>query len=180
MGKYAIFLGENFEDVEAVTQIDIFRRAGIELDIYGVGGKSIVSRSGIVYTAELEFKSSHDLSVNEYAGILLPGGPGTQALVKNAELLEVIRAFAAVGKLIFAICAAPLLLDRAGVLDGKRYTCFPGTQISNGKHVEERVVVDGNFITSRGLGTSLDAALKLVEVIISREKSDEIKRQVVY
>lgn len=178
--RYCIFLGHNFEDVEAVTVIDLLRRAKVNLDIYGVGNELIMSRSSVIYKTEHVFKRELDVNVKEYDGILLPGGPGTDELVKNDQLIGVIWKFHEMRKLVFAICAAPRLLDKAGVLHGKKYTCFPGTEIKTGTHVDEKVVVDGNVITSQGVGTSLDAALKLVEIIVSKEEAENQAKKVLF
>jgi protein deglycase len=178
--KYCIFLGNNFEDVEAVTQIDLLRRASVPVDIYGVGSGSIQSRSRITYQTDRVFVKESDVDAGQYDGILLPGGPGVSELVKNGELLKVIRKFYDEKKLVFAICAAPQLLDRAGVLEGKNYTCFPGTEIRSGIHHDERIVIDGNIITSQGVGTSLDAAIKLVEIIVSKAESEKQAEKVLY
>jgi protein deglycase len=178
--RYCIFLGHNFEDVEAVTLIDLLRRASVPVDIYGVGSGSIISRSKIAYAAEKVFEKEEDVDVDQYDGILLPGGPAVSELVNNEALLKVIRKFHDRRKLVFAICAAPQLLDRAGVLKGKNYTCYPGTEIHSGYHLNDRIVIDGNIITSQGVGTSLDAAVKLVEIIVSKEEADKQAEKVVY
>lgn len=177
---YCIFLGKNFEDVEALTQIDLLRRAKVKVDIYGVGGSSITSRSGVVYQTEKVFNKAADVNVRDYEGILLPGGPGVDDLAKNEELLSTIKNFYQMNKLVFAICAAPLLLDRAGILDGKKYTCYPGTDVKSGKKTEANVVIDGNIITSRGVGTSLEAAIKLVEIIVSPAEAKIQAEKVLY
>ncbi len=170
--KYCIILGNDFEDVEAVTVIDLLRRAKVPLDIYGVDNTVVKSRSNLMYTAEKLFRSEDDISPDQYDGIILPGGPGVRELAENAELLNVIRKFDGARKLIFAICAAPVLLDKAGVLDGRRFTCYPGTRIESGKCEENNVVTDGHLITSRGVGTALEASIHLLERIVSREEAD--------
>lgn len=170
--KYCVILGNNFEDVEAIALIDLLRRAKVTLDLYGVGNDVITSRSNVKYQTERVFQNEADIDVAAYDGILLPGGPGVDALVKNAALVRVIAAFGAAKKLLFAICAGPLLLDEAGLLAGKRYACFPGVAVKSGTLVNQAVVVDGNIVTSQGVGTALEAALKLVEIIVSREEAD--------
>ena len=178
--SYCVILGNNFEDIEAVSFIDVLRRAKVALDLFGVGADSIKSRSNVVYKTEKVFLKETDIDAGRYDGILLPGGPAVDALVKNSALLAVIREFAGRGKLIFAICAGPRLLDAAGILGGKRYTCYPGTPISSGTHVDEAVVVDGNIITSQGVGTALAAALKLVEIIVSKEEAANQAHKVLF
>jgi 4-methyl-5(b-hydroxyethyl)-thiazole monophosphate biosynthesis len=177
---YCIILGNNFEDVEALAVIDILRRAKIPVEIFGVGSDKIKSRSNIIYFTEKVFMSEKDVDPSKYEGILLPGGPGVGELAENNELLKIIREFNRQKKLIFAICAAPLLLDKAGVLEGKKYTSYPGTEIKSGTFVDRKVVIDENIITSKGVGTALDAALKLVEVIKSKEEAMQLAEKIVY
>ena len=180
--KYCIILGNNFEDIEAVASIDILRRAGVPLDVYGVGGDTIKSRSMLTYKAERVFMKAGDVSVDEYDGIILPGGPGTKQLYNNEELISLIRGFHAKDKSIFAICAAPTLLDKAGVLTGKRFTCFPGSvsEIKSGTHVDQSVVVDGKLITSQGAGTAVDFGLALVAAIVSPNEAKTQAEKIVY
>jgi len=177
---YCIILGNNFEDVEALAVIDILRRAKIPVEIFGVGSDKIKSRSNIIYFTEKVFMSEKDIDPSKYEGILLPGGPGVGELAENNELLKIIREFNRQKKLIFAICAAPLLLDKAGVLEGKKYTSYPGTEIKSGTFVDRKVVIDENIITSKGVGTALDAALKLVEVIKSKEEAMQLVEKILY
>lgn len=169
--SYVIFLADDFEDIEAVTLIDLLRRAKIDLKVYGVKSNKIKSRSNIIYQTEQIFIKEADVDVNYFKGILLPGGPGIANLTRNEDLLNIIRKFSAQDKLIFAICAAPLLLDQAGILNGKNYTCYPATPVRNGTYVEDDVVIDGNIITSRGVGTAIKASLKLIEIIVSKEEA---------
>jgi 4-methyl-5(b-hydroxyethyl)-thiazole monophosphate biosynthesis len=169
--SYCVFLGDGFEDVEAVAVIDVLRRARVTVDIYGVGREEITSRSHLVYKAEKIFRTKEEIDLQEYEGILLVG---------NTELLSVIKAFHAAGKLVFAICAAPRLLDAAGVLEGRRYTCYPNTPVRNGTRVDQPVVVDGNIVTSQGVGTALAAALKLVEIIISRSEAGTQAKKILF
>ncbi|MGA2142379.1 MAG: DJ-1/PfpI family protein [Brevinematales bacterium] len=178
--KYALIMGENFEETEAVTAIDLLRRAGVTIDIYGVGSSSIKGRSGLTIMTDRIFKNEADLDINEYGGILIPGGPGASLLAGNRALLNIVRGFNGANKLIYAICAAPMVLDRAGILGGRNYTCFPGTEISSGKRLEDRVVIDGNIITSQGVGTALDAAVKLVEIIVSAAESRKQAEKTLY
>lgn len=178
--KTCIILGNNFEDIEAVTLIDLLRRAKVTVDIFGVGDNHIMSRSSVIYKTEYVFKHEKDLNFKEYDGILLPGGPAVDELVKNEELIRLIRNFYNYGKTVFAICAAPRLLDKAELLEGKKYTCYPGTEIRNGTRLEEKIVIDGNIITSQGVGTSLDAAIKLVELFASKAEADAQAKKVLY
>lgn len=180
--KYCMILGQGFEDVEALAPLDLLRRTGVEVETFGVGSGWISGRTRVPMKTDKIFHQQADLDVNAYAGILLPGGPGADALADNADLVKVVKAFHAQDKLIFAICAAPKILDRAGILKGRRYTCFPAAQaaIKAGQYCEESVVVDGNIITSRGMGTAIDAGLKLIEIIVSPDEARNQAQRVVY
>lgn len=173
--KYCVFLGQHFDDIEAITIINILRRSDIMLDVYGVDDEFIKSFTGVQYKADYVFKKFSDIDVSEYKGILLPGGPGVERLLQNHELIHLVHKFNSESKLVFAICGAPVLLDKAGVLEKRKFTCLPAVTslIKSGTRVDEKVVVDGNVITSKALGTSMDAALKLVEMIKSKEKAIE-------
>jgi len=177
---YCLILGNNFEDVEALAVIDILRRARVAVEIFGVGSDKIKSRSNIIYFTEKVFQNEKDVDITQYDGLLLPGGPGVNELANNTEIIKLIKNFFKEDKLIFAICAAPMLLDIAGVLANKKYTCYPGTIINSGTFVDKNVVIDGKIITSKGLGTSIDAALKLVEVIVSKKEAIELAGKIIY
>jgi 4-methyl-5(b-hydroxyethyl)-thiazole monophosphate biosynthesis len=178
--SYCVILGRDFEDIEALAFIDVLRRAKVSLDLYGVGGDMITSRSNVVYKTEKVFLNEKDIDIGKYDGILLPGGPGVDVLAKNTPLLKVIKKFYEAKKTVFAICAAPYLLDCAGILAGKRFTCYPGTEIKSGKPLAERVVIDNNIITSQGVGTALDAAVTLVELFVSKDEAEAQKKKILY
>ncbi|MFN4217296.1 MAG: DJ-1 family glyoxalase III [Brevinematales bacterium] len=180
--KSALILGKNFEEIEAITLIDILRRAQIEVMIYGVGTKVVTGSHQIIVQADDLFEKVDDIDVESFDALLLPGGPGVQELAKNDGLLELIRRFVKSGKWVYAVCAAPLLLDRAGVLQNKNFTCYPGTvsAITSGHHQNEPVVVDGKIVTSQGVGTSLVASLKLVELWVSDEEARQLAERVVF
>lgn len=179
MGKTCcIVLGHGFDDIEAITVINLLRRADIRIDIYGVGEKTIGSFTKVTYQTEFVFHHSADISECKYDGLLLPGGPGVKELLNNSELITLIQNFHAANKLIYAICGAPLLLEAAGVLRGKQYTCLPSvaSMITSGNRVEKNVVWDTNIITSKALGTSFDGALTVIQALASEEKCQEIKK----
>jgi|YNPMSStandDraft_2_1061718.scaffolds.fasta_scaffold00745_3 4-methyl-5(b-hydroxyethyl)-thiazole monophosphate biosynthesis len=180
--RVAIILGNNFEEIEAITPIDILRRAEIEVVSYGVGSHEIVGSHQIPVKADRVFVSEEDIDVEEYDALLLPGGAGVNQLVENSHVLELIQSFVKAEKWVYAVCAAPLLLDRAGVLNGKNFTCYPGTRpsIKTGIHHDDPVVVDGKLITSQGVGTSLLASLKLVELWVSGEEARQLAERIVF
>ena len=180
--KYLILIHNKFEEIEGLAQVDIFARAKIPIDMYGIDDDVIVGRSGITVQTPFVFKKVGDIDVAGYDGLLIPGGPGIDTLMNNEEVINLIKAFQGSAKLIFAICAAPKLLDKAGILNGKRFTCFPGavSEIKSGTHINERVVIDKNIITSQSAGTAIEAALKLVEIIVSKDVSQTIAKAIVF
>ena len=161
MAKVAVILANGFEEIEALTVVDVLRRANISCDMVGfeeqmTGSHDIQVKADRVFDGDL---SDYDL-------IVLPGGmPGSVHLRDNPALISEIKAFDQAGKKIAAICAAPIALHQAGALKDKRFTCYDGVQenISDGIYRKETVVVDGNLTTSRGPSTALAFAYELVE-----------------
>lgn len=164
MAKVAVLLAEGFEEIEALTPVDVLRRASITCDMIGLTDLQVTGSHAISVQADKVF----DDDLSAYDMIVLPGGlPGSTNLRDHEALIATLQKEAADGKFVAAICAAPIVLDRAGLLEGKTYTCFPGQEktIATGHHVAEVVVVDGNIITSRGAGTSLAFAYRLVDLL---------------
>ena len=176
--KVLVFLAEGFEEVEAITPIDYLRRSGIEVTVTAVGESLAVKGShGIQITADALLKSLLEggkLLPSAWDGVVVPGGlPGADNLAASRETGVFIREMAAEGKLICAICAAPArVLSPLGLLKGRSFTCFPGEEEKvvspssascGAQWKEDRVVVDGSFITSRGAGTAGEFACAIVE-----------------
>jgi len=174
---YALLLAPGFEEVEAVTPADFLRRAGIDVRLVGVGGRLVEGSHGIRLEADLTLEELAE----EPEGVILPGGmPGAANLAASPAAVELIRRVHSQGRLVAAICAAPaVVLEPAGVLAGKRATCFPGFEerFTTARFSASRVVVDGNLITSRGPGTAAEFAVKLIEHIAGREKAQEVHRR---
>ena len=169
---------DGFEEIEALTVVDILRRAGLEIIIAGTVDGLITGRNKI----KIEPDELLDEVINEsFDMIYIPGGPGTNTLAKDQRILSKIREMHSEDKLIAAICAAPKVLHVAGILGGKIVTSFPAVK-NDLKDIraysEDRVVIDGNLITSRGAGTSLEFALKLVEILLNKEKSTGIANDI--
>lgn len=161
MKKVATILANGFEEIEALTIVDVLRRAGIDCDLIGM--EETVTGSHQI-TVEVDRLWNGDLS--DYDGIFLPGGmPGAANLRDNAELITALQEESGKGKTISAICAAPIVLARAGLLKDKHYTCYDGfeEEIQDGHYQKETVVKDGNLLTSRGPSTALALAYALVE-----------------
>ncbi|HFR3425799.1 DJ-1/PfpI family protein [Streptococcus suis] len=164
MVKVAVMLANGFEEIEALAPVDIFRRADFQCDMIGLTSIRVEGSHAI----KVEADSLFDGDLSQYDLIVLPGGmPGSINLRDDDRLIAELQKAVTNGKRVAAICAAPIVLDKAGLLDGRRYTCFPGKEadIASGSHVENNVVVDGPIITSRGAGTSLEFAYKLVDLL---------------
>ena len=175
MPKVLIPLAQGCEELEAVTIINILRRAGIEVVSAGLDTQPVRASRGTVLIpdAVLDAELKHD-----YDMVVLPGGlPGTTHLRNDARILELVKRMAQQGKYVAAICAAPSVLAEAGLLDGKRATCYP-TCLDDFPSVNVQaaaVVKDGKLITSRGPGTAMDFALTLVEHLVGQTKRQEVE-----
>lgn len=176
--KIAVHLADGFEEIEAVSIIDVLRRADIEVLVVSVSGKTEVAGAHqINVKADMLFEQ---VDYDDVYMIVLPGGmPGSSNLDAHAGLKELIRKFDAGDKQLAAICAAPLVYGNLGILEGKQAVCFPGFEkYLKGAEVLTIPVVDsGNVITSRGPGTALKFALKIVEKAVSAEKAKSLARQ---
>ncbi len=181
MKKTAMLFANGFEEVEALTVVDLLRRAEIVCDIVALdGAPEIVGAHGIAVRADKAFA---DVTMDAYDALLLPGGqPGTTNLGNDERVLALLREFSAAGKLTAAICAAPTVLAKAGLLEGRRATCYPGLEgrLTGAAASMESVVEDGTVITSRGVGTAIPFALALVAYLDSRERADALAKAIVY
>ena len=181
MKKLGVFMADGCEEIEALTVVDIARRAGIETAMISVSGKKEVTSSHKV-TFQTDIPAEF-MDYDKLDGIVLPGGmPGTINLGKNECVQKIIADFASKGKLVAAICAAPSVLGEAGLLQGKKATSYPGFEDKLlGADVSfEAVVKDGNIITSRGMGTAIEFSLAIVEYLLDSEKAEEIRKGIIY
>ena len=168
-----VYLAPGFEEIEAVTIIDLLRRANIEVTVAGIKDKSVRGAHGITILSDIYDK---EVEPDDYDYLVLPGGqPGTDNLKKNKYIIELIKKFKHENKLIAAICAAPTVLLEAGILESKRVTSYPSEKhlFASSIYEESPVVKDGNIITSQGVGTAIDFALDLIGEI----KGSEVKRE---
>ncbi|MDN5305182.1 MAG: protein deglycase [Fusobacteriaceae bacterium] len=180
MKKVAIHLAKGFETVEALTQVDLLKRAGINIITVSVTQEKVVeSAQGVKVTVD---KLLNEVNYDEIDMIILPGGmPGTTNLENSDDLKRIIIDFDIDNKYIAAICAAPMILGKMGFLEEKNATCYPGFEkyLLNANYLpNEKVVVADNIITSRGVGTAIDFGLKLIEILIDKEKSDEVAKSI--
>jgi 4-methyl-5(b-hydroxyethyl)-thiazole monophosphate biosynthesis len=179
MPKALVTLAEGFEEIEAVTIIDVLRRGGIEVMTAGL--ESIVVTGAHQMTIMADQILQH-INASEYDLLVLPGGPGTQNLKADPRIIEIVKNQAAANKFTAAVCAAPTVLSAAGVLKDKRATSFPSSEadMDVAEYVYEPVVVDGKIITSRGPGTVMAFALKLVELLQGKTLADKLAESMVY
>jgi 4-methyl-5(b-hydroxyethyl)-thiazole monophosphate biosynthesis len=178
MKKVALYLAEGFEEIEALATVDILRRAEVEVDLVSITDKlEIIGSHGIKVMTNLHID---DVKFKKYHMIVLPGGmPGTINLDSSDILKEQIIEFKKKDKYIGAICAAPMILGKMGLLDGKNATCYPGVEenlLGATYRPDIDVVVDGKIITSRGAGTAMKFALKLVELLKGEDVSKKLEK----
>ncbi len=175
----AVHLHTQFEEVEAITVIDLLRRAGIQTDVLSLESQLwIKGAHGIEIKCDLLLK---DAKAN-YDIYIIPGGPGVDALLDNQAFIELVKSWGNKGCLIAAICAAPRILSTAKLLNGKKIACFPAVEasISEASISQDQVVKDGNIITSRGVGTSIPFALSIIGELQGEDKADYISKQIVF
>jgi 4-methyl-5(b-hydroxyethyl)-thiazole monophosphate biosynthesis len=168
-------IADGTEEIEAVCIIDVLRRAGAEVVVASVGEKTVTCSRGVQIVADTLIG---DCNSESFDMIVLPGGvPGAQNLRDSADLTELLKKQVGADGFFGAICASPaVVLQAHGLLENRRATSHPGftDQLEPNAFIESRVVVDGNCITSRGPGTALEFALKLVELLYGKEKAREV------
>mgnify|MGYP005650057409 CR=1 FL=1 len=173
--KILVPVAQGTEEMEAITIIDVLRRAGAEVIVASVDEINIKASRGVEFKAEKLIK---DCVNEEFDLIVLPGGiPGAENLKNSEELGQLLKQQAEKKKYYGAICASPaIVLHHYGLITPGKVTCHPGfaSQIENGNVLGSKVVVDGNCITSRGAGTACDFALELVSLLYSEDKKKEV------
>ena len=180
MAKAVILLADGFEEVEMFTVHDVLKRAGVDVRLTTIkaGTMEVVSAQGVRVIAEQEFEAG---ILSFYDALILPGGTdGARSLGESAEVIELVKKFMIMGRIVGAICAAPAeVLHRAGVTAGRTLTSYPAyrTSFPEANYVEQDVVVDGNLVTARGPGSAMEFALKLLEKLngnVERIKADMV------
>jgi 4-methyl-5(b-hydroxyethyl)-thiazole monophosphate biosynthesis len=170
-----VLFAEGSEELEAVTIVNILRRGGVSVSLAGLTSGALRGSRGITLQPDTLLEAALN---QEFDMIVLPGGqPGTNNLIADARVLQLVKKMHAQGKYVTAICAAPSVLATAGLLDGKRATSFP-TALNNFPNVNLQaaaVVEDGTLITSRGPGTAMDFALTLLERLVGAAKRVEVE-----
>lgn len=174
--KVLVFLAEGFEEIEALTCIDVLRRGNVRVDSVSINNnKTVKGAHNIV--VECDF-TKDEINPDYYDMVVLPGGGlGTENL-KNSDIVDsVLKSFIKEDKFVTAICAAPSVLGVKGYLQGKKAICYPGFEgeLKGAVVTDEKVVTDGKIITSKGPGTAMDFALTLLEVIKGSEAKNSVK-----
>jgi 4-methyl-5(b-hydroxyethyl)-thiazole monophosphate biosynthesis len=177
MASVLVPLAQGCEELEAVTVVDLLRRAGIGVVTAGLDDRPVRASRGVVLIPDTTLSEVLD---QEFDMIVLPGGqPGATNLARDERVSGLLKRLARAGKYTAAICAAPAVLAQSGLLEGRRVTSYPGSLDAHGvagmQYVEEQVVIDGPVITSRGPGTAMDFALRLIEVLAGKEKRSEVE-----
>ena len=179
MSKLAVFLANGMEEVECLAVVDVARRAGVDVRMVSVTGDlSVTGSHGITVRADQLFEADACRGAD---ALYLPGGlPGTTNLGAHEGVCALAREFAAQGKHVAALCAAPSVLGRLGLLRGKRATCYPGFEdaLEGAKNTRDGVVTDGNVTTGRGLGFAVDLGLELVRVLEGEAKALDVKQRI--
>ncbi|HEB56418.1 MAG TPA: DJ-1/PfpI family protein [Gammaproteobacteria bacterium] len=177
MATVLVPLAQGCEELEAVTIVDLLRRAGIEVVTAGLDERPVVASRGMVLIADMTLDQAMQ---KDYDMIVLPGGlPGADHLDQDPRIQTLLKKMDHENKYIAAICAAPKVLASAGLLDGRQATSYPGSldqhSVSNMDYREQAVVIDNKLITSRGPGTAMDFALTLIEQLLGRDKRAEVE-----
>ncbi|MBR5139603.1 MAG: DJ-1/PfpI family protein [Clostridia bacterium] len=170
----AVLLADGFEEIEALTPVDMLRRAGLDARTVAIGSKIAVGSHGIPVICDLEAK---EVCENEISMLVLPGGmPGSLNLDASADTDRFINAVLKNGGRLAAICAAPLVLGRRGLLKDKEAICYPGfeNELTGAKISKKAVVTDGNITTAKGMGVALEFAKELVALLCGEEKKNEL------
>lgn len=182
MAKVYEFLANGFEEVEALAPVDIFRRAGVEIQTVSVTGSEWVESShGVTIKADVKFEDMRDF--NDADMLMLPGGlPGATNLNEHAGVREALLAHNAKGKHIGAICAAPMVLGSLGLLKGRKATCSPGFEkyLEGAEYTAELFTVDGNIITGEGPAATFPYAYEILKMFVGEAKTKELQQKMQY
>lgn len=178
--KFACLLSDGFEDTEALATVNLLRRTDIKIDLISVFNKKFVTGAhGTIVKPDLMMKK---LSEEDYDGLLIPGGGHSFVLRETKEVLDLVNTFFEHKKWLMAICAAPTVFGKMGIMDGLKYTSFPGTQKDMGAaiRVEEKAVRDGIFITAKSVGSVYEFVFAIVENILGKKALENLKKNIVF
>ena len=170
----AVLLADGFEEIEALTPVDMLRRAGLDVVTVGISSKIAVGSHGIAVVCD---KTPEEVDLSAVSTVIFPGGmPGSLNLDASPFSDAIIKSVTERGGRIAAICAAPLVLGRRGLLKGKRATCYPGfeNELIGATVTGESVVTDGNITTAKGMGVALEFSKELITLLVGKEKAEEL------
>ena len=171
-----VLLANGFEEIEALTPVDMLRRAGLEVKTVGISGIRAVGSHGIAVECDA---TPDDVNLSRVKAVIFPGGmPGAENLDKSPFSDKAIDAALKNGGHLAAICAAPLVLGRRGLLRGRRAVCYPGFEgeLVGANILDKRVVTDGNITTAVGMGAALEFALEIVQILTDEKRAEELSR----
>ncbi len=175
MKKIIVPLANGFEELEAITVIDVLKRANLEVEIIALDDLEVESSNQVLVKADKKLK---EIKKKDLAGMILPGGmPGAKNLKNTSKIIEITQYLANKNALVAAICAAPIVLSEAGVIFDKKVTSYPGfeEELNAKQYLEERVVIDQNIITARGPGVALEFAISIIEYLKDEDEANKIK-----
>lgn len=180
--RILVFLADGFEEIEALTVVNYLRRASIEVDTVSITeDRQVKGAHDIIVTADKKISELEHPQI--YDGVVIPGGiPGATNLRDNAGVIDIVKKLDEEKKLVAAICAGPIVLQKAGIIGGKKVTSYPGfeDQLEGCKYCEDRVVKDGHIITARGPSIAEDFAMKIIGYLLGQGKINELKENVLY
>lgn len=181
MKKVYVFFADGFEEIEGLTVVDMLRRVNVETVMVSVNDtKTVTGAHGIVMQADGVFT---DYTYEDGAMAVLPGGmPGTNHLMAHEGLKKLLLSYDENKKYLAAICAAPSVLGMNGLLEGRHATCYPGFEgkLLGAEALSDAVVMDGNIITSRGMGTAISFGAALISVLVGEEAAEELLKTIQY
>jgi 4-methyl-5(b-hydroxyethyl)-thiazole monophosphate biosynthesis len=179
MVKAVLLLATGFEEIEAMSIVDTLRRADIEVVIAGLQEGAIEGSRGVNVIPD---RSIDEVALEEFAAVILPGGsPGYINLGRDRRVRDLVTRAFEEGRIVAAICGAPTVLADLGILKGKKATVYPGkeTDLTGAEPVNERLVVDGTVVTSQGPGTAIEFGIKLIELLVGKQRAREVKDDLV-
>ncbi|MDP4109243.1 MAG: DJ-1/PfpI family protein [Bacillota bacterium] len=176
-----LFLADGFEELEALAPVDILRRANIKVKTVSAGEKlTVLSSRKVQVAADIGIG---EINPDDLEMIILPGGqPGADNLYDNEKILDIIKSAHREGKYLAAICAAPYILGKLGILNGKKAVCYPGyeKELTGALISDEKVVCDGTVVTARAAGCATDFAFELVSVLSGKKQSDSLRKAMLF
>lgn len=182
MKKVLLFLADGFEEVEAFTVVDYLRRMGVEVNTVSITeDERVKGAHNIVVIADKLISQIKD--IDQFDGVVVPGGiPGATNLRDDERVIHIVKSADEKKKLVAAICAGPIVLERAGIIRGKKVTSYPGfeDELKDVEYIEDNVVKDENIITSRGPALAVDFAIEIIRYLLGEEKVKELKEGILY